>query len=63
MLSNYKNIKIGQRVYWRCQDFDGSQNGECIITDVCSDHAIATPIEFKGALWVDDDTLKNFQFA
>ena len=55
---NWKNWKIGDKIKWSTNDFDGKTETIGVLTKMDEDHAI---VEADGMhLWVDDDTCENF---
>jgi hypothetical protein len=56
-----RKYHIGQKLIWHYEEFDGSGDVPCIVTEVHDDHAIA---ESDGMhLWIDDDMEYMFRNA
>ena len=58
MVKNWRNKKLGDKLIYAWEDFDGSGSYEVIITEVHDDHLIAEHDDIH--LWLDDDTAKDY---
>jgi len=53
-----KHYSIGQKLTWRTQEFDGTVDIPCTVTQVADDHVIAE--SENETLWLDEDTEQDF---
>jgi hypothetical protein len=62
MLKDWRTLKVGDKVSYHAEDFDGVTNiSGMTISDVDSERAIAS---YDGmSFWIDDDTSYQFQMA
>lgn len=59
-MTNWKSLKIGDKVTWTWEDFEGKGTEPCVVTKVADDHVIATGLTFDEKLWIDDMTADMF---
>lgn len=53
------NYKVGEKLMWVVNDFDGHSENICVVFEVHNDYAIA---KCDGmSLWIDKDTEKDFK--
>lgn len=55
----WNSVRVGDRVTYRYNDFDGSGTINCYISSVHKDHAIAMDAD-AIRYWIDEDTQHMF---
>lgn len=56
-VSDWKTLKVGQKLTMICDEFDGHSQTDCTVTEVLDDHVIAVEDNAVGrpqTLWIDD---------
>lgn len=59
---NYRELKIGDELTYRWDDFDGYGEKDVVVTKIENDHAIASYTDAISSenYWIDDDTAEMF---
>ena len=58
-MRNWKNLKVGDLVFWIVRDFDGEFERAGVITEAVNDHVILQ-LDDGTNVWIDDDTADHF---
>ncbi|MCD7824243.1 MAG: hypothetical protein LUG86_09580 [Oscillospiraceae bacterium] len=56
---NYRTLKVGDKVHFHAEEFDGTSDWDGTITKTESDHAIMGTAD-GDSYWIDDDTADMF---
>lgn len=61
-VDNWSKLQVGDKLVWMIDDFDGSSETHCTVTEVHDDHAIAYEDNSSDSmsLWIDEYTQEDF---
>lgn len=65
VVTDWKELKVGNKLTMICDEFDGYSETPCTVTEVTDDHAIAyedCEIGRPQALWIDDFNQDMFYY-
>lgn len=59
-MRNWRGLKIGDKVRFIWDDFDGHGEKICVVIEVTRDRVLAKPAD-EPPYWIDDDTAYMFR--